>query len=780
MKRKLSSSNSKASSLNGSDDGLGGLGGQAQPSSALSLEQSTGSTEAGGFLLDPHLSRILGMQPGERIFRSMFHGSPLAPCVSALVAQLLTRQEALLSRGSGEGSSSVGQAGVMESMDLAERNASVIQALMDSVEIPAPAAAPAVVTEGSVGYMHWQDPGAPYPQDPGASRWQDPGVPYPQDPGASHWQDPGVPYPQNPGASHWQDPGVPYPQNPGTSHWQNPGAPYPQDPGTSHWQDPSVPYPQDPGASLWQDPGAPYPQDPGASLWQDPGAPYAQQTPIVAKQSGRGSPSHGGLILPADLAQSLGMQPDQMLFRGMFYNTPQSNTVLGVINQLSEIQLDLLRNLELEIAGVARQEVIGPGCENTASLITTNEELLKALKASIEAPTALVPTMIIEESATGPEEKLLPELEEERNRKLVKSRTKLYTKEQEERKKRKEEERAEKLRKKEEEKEEKLRKKEEELRKKEEEAAKRREKSAAKKREEELRVSIDVAVSRGVKLERVKSTAREITERMIGNLEVARPLSLGRTDIEDTNITEVKRELMEVLVGPRTENLQEMEKELEKVRERCKELKQAGEGCATTEMDEVVTREKNLMRDINSAISREKRRNSLEKELEILVAQELMYEMWTSKEELDKVRMKKTVIEEELAKVRATVAAKGKSLDLKIKLDRLTVKKKEIEARIDRNRRKIELNRLREEGKEESRSDVELNLMLRLEGIRARVRKLELELELWLGKMEAKKTETMNMMITTSLVSDRTETIRRAREEEVEMLKTLLVLVLGV
>ncbi|WP_242641798.1 hypothetical protein, partial [Candidatus Ichthyocystis sparus] len=74
---------------------------------------------------------------------------------------------------------------------------------------------------------------------------------------------------------------------------------------------------------------------------------------------------------------------------------------------------------------------------------------------------------------------------------------------------------------------------------------------------------------------------------------------------------------------------------------------------------------------------------------------------------------------------------------------------------------------------------VELNLMLRLEGIRARVRKLELELELWLGKMEAKKTETMNM-ITTSLVSDRTETIRRAREEEVEMLKTLLVLVLGV
>ncbi|WP_092487440.1 hypothetical protein, partial [Candidatus Ichthyocystis hellenicum] len=572
---------------------------------------------------------------------------------------------------------------------------------------------------------------------------------------------------------------TPYPQAPGASHWQDPSAPYPQAPGASHWQDPSVPYPQDPGASHWQDPGAPYPQDPGASLWQDPGAPYAQQTPIVAKQSGRGSPSHGGLILPADLAQSLGMQPDQMLFRGMFYNTPQSNTVLGVINQLSEIQLDLLRNLELEIAGVARQEVIGPGCENTASLITTNEELLKALKASIETPTALVPTMIIEESATELEEKLLPELEEERNRKLVKSRTKLYTKEQEERKKRKEEERAEKLRKKEEEKEEKLRKKEEELRKKEEEAAKRREKSAAKKREEELRVSIDVAVSRGVKLERLKSTAREITERMIGNLEVARPLSLGRTDIEDTNITEVKRELMEVLVGPRTENLQEMEKELEKVRERCKELKQAGEGCATTEMDEVVTREKNLMRDINSAISREKRRNSLEKELEILVAQELMYEMWTSKEELDKVRMKKTVIEEELAKVRATVAAKGKSLDLKIKLDRLTVKKKEIEARIDRNRRKIELNRLREEGKEESRSDVELNLMLRLEGIRARVRKLELELELWLGKMEAKKTETMNM-ITTSLVSDRTETIRRAREEEVEMLKTLLVLVLGV
>ncbi|WP_242641693.1 hypothetical protein, partial [Candidatus Ichthyocystis sparus] len=227
MKRKLSSASSEASGPDGGDNGLGGLGGQAQPSGALSLEQNTGPAGAGGFLLDPHLSRILGMQPGERIFRSMFYGSPLAPRVSALVTQLLTRQEALLSRGSGEGSSSVDQAGVMESMDLAERNALAIQALMDSVEEPP-----------LPGASHWQDP-----QGQSSSHWQDPSAPYPQGPGTSHWQDP-----QGPGTSHWQDP-----QGPGASHWQDP-----QGPGASHWQDP-----QGPGASHWQDP-----QGPGASHWQ--------------------------------------------------------------------------------------------------------------------------------------------------------------------------------------------------------------------------------------------------------------------------------------------------------------------------------------------------------------------------------------------------------------------------------------------------------------------------------------------------------------------------------
>ncbi|WP_141663633.1 hypothetical protein, partial [Candidatus Ichthyocystis sparus] len=38
---------------------------QEQPSSALILEQSAVSADAGGFILEPHLARLLGMHPGE-------------------------------------------------------------------------------------------------------------------------------------------------------------------------------------------------------------------------------------------------------------------------------------------------------------------------------------------------------------------------------------------------------------------------------------------------------------------------------------------------------------------------------------------------------------------------------------------------------------------------------------------------------------------------------------------------------------------------------------------
>ncbi|WP_139057455.1 hypothetical protein [Candidatus Ichthyocystis hellenicum] len=90
-------------------------------------------------------------------------------------------------------------------------------------------------------------------------------------------------------------------------------------------------------------------------------------------------------MLAPDLAQSLGMQPGQVLRRGMFYSSPRSNAVLGIISQLSEIREYLLHNQELERSGAIQRE-IGASCEDAAALIANNEELLQALMASIEAP----------------------------------------------------------------------------------------------------------------------------------------------------------------------------------------------------------------------------------------------------------------------------------------------------------------------------------------------------------------------------------------------------------
>ncbi|WP_242647421.1 hypothetical protein, partial [Candidatus Ichthyocystis sparus] len=224
MKRQLSSASSGASSLNG-NDGLGSADEQVQPPSTSASEQSTESSELeGGLLLDSHLAQLLGMRPGERLCRGVFYGSPMASYVSSLAAQFLDKQEGLLRRGLGEGTSSITQHSMAEYLSMSRYNALAIRALLDSVEAPA-----SVITGEGVSTMHGQSPSA--------SHWQDPSAPHWQDPSASHWQDPS--------ASHWQDPSA--------SHWQDPSAPHWQDPSASHWQDPSASHWQDPSASHWQD-----------------------------------------------------------------------------------------------------------------------------------------------------------------------------------------------------------------------------------------------------------------------------------------------------------------------------------------------------------------------------------------------------------------------------------------------------------------------------------------------------------------------------------------------
>ncbi|WP_092481259.1 hypothetical protein [Candidatus Ichthyocystis sparus] len=117
------------------------------------------------------------------------------------------------------------------------------------------------------------------------------------------------------------------------------------------------------------------------------------------------TPKHGsidseeeGLILTPDLAIELGIQPGERLFRSTFHGTQQSHTILDIVNKISAIREGLLHNQKLERAGIVTQEEIGFNFGDIASLITTNEQLIKALMGSIEAPTAAVSSTVVVDS----------------------------------------------------------------------------------------------------------------------------------------------------------------------------------------------------------------------------------------------------------------------------------------------------------------------------------------------------------------------------------------------
>ncbi|WP_141663857.1 hypothetical protein [Candidatus Ichthyocystis sparus] len=280
MKRKLSSTSGEASDPYGSYGG-GSVGGQAQPSSLLELGQSTLYAEPGGFVLAPHLALVLGMGPGEMIFRGMFYGTPRAPLATSLAIQLLEEQERLGRLRAGEGTSSSTLLSDGYVLSLIDANAAAIQALLSSAEAP-PLPPPTIASTVVVG-------------DVGTVRGR---------------------------ASY------------------------------------------------------------------------------VAEQGARDS--IGGLVLAPDLARSLGMRPGQVLRRSMFYGTPTSNVVLGVVAQLSEARQDLLRCQELGRSGLI-SERMGFDFGDIASLIEINGQLIQALMASVESPsfTALPSVMVGNVGAHG-------------------------------------------------------------------------------------------------------------------------------------------------------------------------------------------------------------------------------------------------------------------------------------------------------------------------------------------------------------------------------------------
>ncbi|WP_092487425.1 hypothetical protein [Candidatus Ichthyocystis hellenicum] len=695
MKRKLTSSEA-----NNPEGGYGqsSVDKQAQPSGSLELEQSAVSVDAGGFILDSHLAQSLGMHPGDRIFRSMFYGTSQAPLVSGLAAQLLEEHEALISRASGEGTSSAVQLSDRDSALMAS-NEMTIRALLDSVEasrfsgIEAPLqVVPAEVVEENTAC--WQAPGTV--ETAGAS---------------TYWQAPGAV--ETAGANaYWQAP-VAVETAGANAYWQAQGAV------------------ETAGASAY---------------WQAPGA---VETAGASAQSARGHEK--GVISAKDVALELGMRPGQALRRSMFYNTPQYDTVLNIINRLSVIREGLLRNLELERAGLIQEEIREEvGYKDTTVLIRSNAALMQSLIGSIETPTAVIKEQEKkekqrkrEEEAVKRRENLLAK-EREREEKLLakeqekkerlikkeeeaaaKRREKMLAKEQEKKDKpsdKGEEEAKKKRRKvklvtKEQEKTEKLRKKEEE--------------EETKYREREVEVAIRIAICRKAELERVKGEVEE----SVKELEVTASSSSGEKDAENKLgiIKAIRREIGKVIAGPRSKDLQEIEKELNRMVSRYEELKRAGADSIIL-MGQIRTKETRARKDLKKTIERETKVKDLEQELGILVAKELDLEKTgTNKEELDEVRKREIKVEIDLAELRAMIAVPGGSIEIELELGRLVAERTAIEAGIDIGKKKMELNRLRKEAGAQS-SEKELELMLRLEEINTKVRVIELELELWLGK----------------------------------------------
>ncbi len=410
MKRKLSSA--------GSSEGVydqGGVDEQVQLSSALELEQSTVSAEAGGFVLAPHLAQKLGMQPGEMLFRSMFYGTPQASHISNLAMQLLTEQEELVRRELGEGTSSAVQSsdgGYI--LALMASNEATIRALLDSIESPPPTVVPEVAVE-DVGTVREQLPDA----SEESTRDPDAGFMLAPDLALSLGMQPGQVLHRS---MFYGTPYAPYISNLAMQLLNEQ-----EDLVRRELGDGIVSAVQSSGdgvildlieskavtiQALLDSIEAPLPtivpeviiegvdtahrqaiiSVPKSVVVEDAGTVH-EQLPYILEQITRDS--DGGFVLPPNLALLLGMQPGQELRRSMFYGAPQSNAILEIANQISAILENLLRRQELE--RVAALEGISVSCDDTAALIATNEELMLALMASIEAPAVAPSVLVVEE-----------------------------------------------------------------------------------------------------------------------------------------------------------------------------------------------------------------------------------------------------------------------------------------------------------------------------------------------------------------------------------------------
>ncbi|WP_176695645.1 hypothetical protein, partial [Candidatus Ichthyocystis sparus] len=110
----------------------------------------------------------------------------------------------------------------------------------------------------------------------------------------------------------------------------------------------------------------------------------AQPSSTLELEQGAVSAEARGFILEPNLALSLGMRPGEMIFRSMFYGSPQASNVSVLVNQLLEKQEELFN------CGPGEGTSSGTHYNTlkTLSLIESNAAAIQALMDSVEAPTS--------------------------------------------------------------------------------------------------------------------------------------------------------------------------------------------------------------------------------------------------------------------------------------------------------------------------------------------------------------------------------------------------------
>ncbi|WP_176696347.1 hypothetical protein, partial [Candidatus Ichthyocystis sparus] len=175
-----------------------------------------------------------------------------------------------------------------------------------------------------------------------------------------------------------------------------------------------------------------------------------------------------------------------------------------------------------------------------------------------------------------------------------------------------------------------------------------------------------------------------------------------------------------------------------KVRARRIELDRVGVGENAVELKEVRVRRKMIEVNLRRSRDRASEMESLEREIDTLLAKEVELEVTgASEEEIEKVKTRQMEIDSRLMETRSMVKnARG----LVIELEQLRKRERDLERTVNIEERGLELDRLRREARAGANQE-EIELTLELEGVRARVRELELELSIKLKLLMAVELE---------------------------------------